>query len=66
MAQILIDVPDGQVARVLAAFAAMRGFATSGLTQAQFAKRTIANFVKGVVVRHETEQAQANNDIDVT
>lgn len=67
MAQIVIDVPDNQVTRVLTAFASVYKYnPASGLTQAQFAQSKIAAFVKSVVVRYETEQAQASNDINVT
>jgi len=66
MAQIVLDVPDNQVSRVLAALTDHPAFAGSGLTAAQFAKQRIANMVKGVVVRYETEQAKTTNDINVT
>lgn len=70
MAQIVLDVPDNQVARVLAAFTedtrVAARFAASGLTAAQFTKREIATMVKARVVRYETDQAQSSNDIAVT
>jgi hypothetical protein len=67
MAQIVLDIPDNQVARVRTALCAVgRWDPASGLTQAQFAKQFVANHIKAVVIRYESEQAKLNNDITVT
>jgi hypothetical protein len=61
MAQIVVDVPDAVVPRVLDAFAATYAYNPgSGLTKAQFAKQRLAAYVKQVTVAYEaTRDAEA-------
>ena len=67
MAQLVIDVPDAVVTRVLAAFAKQYGYqeeiddpANSGakipnpMTKAQFAKKVVTRFAKEVVMAYES------------
>lgn len=58
MANLTITVPDAVVARVFDALAAVYGYDPSkDGTKAQFARRCIAQHVKGVVLQHETSAA---------
>lgn len=70
MAQITITIPDTIAQRVLDSFAGARGytgFLQDGITpetKAQFAKRTIINFVKNSV--KEWEANNAGNSASIT
>lgn len=71
MAQITIDIPNAQVPRVLTAFSATFDFATNGagLTEAQFAKKIVAKWIKDITLNHERSAAAAaltDASIDVT
>ena len=61
MAQIVIDIPDQYVQRVLDAFAAKYGWVdqtTSG-TKGAFAKRKVAEYVKEVTFSYEEAKREA-------
>lgn len=64
MAQIIMNIPDQYIARILDAFAVVYGYdAADGLTKAQFAKSKVRDYIKEIVVRHEGSLArQAAND----
>jgi hypothetical protein len=73
MAQIALIIPDAQLARVITAISVTHQYSATlpngdpnPQTEAQFAKQQIANWVKNVVTRYESEQAAVNNDINVT
>jgi hypothetical protein len=67
MAQVIVDVPDAVLPRVLDAFAATFGYqatlpsgAPNPQTRAQFAKQRLAAYVKQVTVAYEaTRDAEA-------
>lgn len=68
MAQVVIDIPDGQVNRILDAFATRFGWVSvqaSG-AKAAFAKAQVAKWVKEVVKNEEIRQAQLAAGSSVT
>ena len=69
MAQVLITIPDGAVARVLDGFAIRYNYDRNKLeaeTKAQFAKRMLINFIKQSVVDIEADAARRTASTTVT
>lgn len=75
MASINITIPDAVVSRVLDALSAKWGYdSNSGLNKAQFARQTLAAYVKATVREYESHQAavaakataQASVDSEIT
>lgn len=62
MAQIIIDIPDASVQRVLDAFAATYGYDPIAFpehgTRVQFAKRQVAKYIRMVTFTYEQRIAQ--------
>lgn len=59
MATIPLVIPDAQLSRVVDAFASEYGWTQeSGLTKAQFAKKQIVEYTKGVVRAYEIRLAE--------
>lgn len=59
MAQLVIDIPTAQEQRVLDAICAEGGYdPASGLTQKQFSKKFVANWLKTLVRNQEMFKAQ--------
>ena len=60
MTQLTINIPDAQLSRVTDAFTAVHSYdPQSGFTPAQFTRRVLIAYVKGVVRAHEIELARA-------
>lgn len=60
MAQLVIDIPDNQLQRIVDAFCTAFGYdqqAQPGEVKPQFAKRCAAQWVKDVVAKVEANQA---------
>jgi hypothetical protein len=58
MAQIVLNIPDAVVGRVLDAVAATQGYVEGGSqTKAQFARAHVAGYVKEMVISYEASQA---------
>lgn len=58
MAQIVFDIPDDKIPRILDAFADVFGFVPGqGTTKAQFAKHKIRDYIREIVVRSELAEA---------
>lgn len=69
MAQITIDIPDAQLPRVRAAFAARAGFDDPADMTLADAKAVLADLIVRVVRAYEREEAQRAvvvTDVDVT
>lgn len=77
MATISFTIPDAVLTRVENALCAQGSYnAASGLTQAQFSKQMITNFIMQAVRSYEAQQAvtntyqtavdKVNNDIDIS
>lgn len=67
MAQIIIDVDDAHVNRVLDAFANEFGWnAGLGVTKAQFAKSKVASWIKLIVKQNEIKLAQLSAATAIT
>lgn len=59
MAQIIFDVPDDKLTRLIDAFAKVYGFVPGqGVIRAQFAKGKIRDYIKEIMVRAEGLEAQ--------
>ncbi len=58
MATITLNIPDAQVARVIDALCARGGYDPAlGVTKAQFAKQSLAAWLKAAVQQVEQQQA---------
>lgn len=62
MAQIVIDIPDDQVQRVLDAFTGTYGWQGQAVdgTKAAFAKKQVALWIKRVVRQYEVRKQELN------
>jgi hypothetical protein len=62
MAQVIVDIPDAQVARVRTAFRGYFGYTgvVGGAAELAFFKQKVAEFVKRVVVEYEAQVAATN------
>jgi hypothetical protein len=58
MVDVTFTIPDEEMPRVLAAFSNFRDFSESGLTEAQWARRCVMNYVRDTVRDYERNQAR--------
>lgn len=57
MANLQITIPDAMLPRVLDAFASTYGYRPTDGTRAQFARKKLAEHVRGVVQSYEVQKA---------
>jgi hypothetical protein len=58
MVQVIIDIPNGDVQRVLDAFCDNEDFRQSGLSQAEYSRQRVIQFIKERVRFYEREKAR--------